>query len=170
LEADSQHLMTDVWTSAAVLTGILLVRLTGAWILDPLVAMGMAVYIVWCGVSLVRRSASGLLDTTLPAETMAGIRHVLDSYASEGVQYHALRTRQAGPRGFVAVHILVPGEWTVQRGHEMLERVERDIRAVSSGLSVLTHLEPLEDPCSFEDQELDRTDREGSAPCRPSSK
>jgi divalent metal cation (Fe/Co/Zn/Cd) transporter len=81
---------------------------------------------------------------------------ILDRYAAEGAEYHALRTRQAGVRRFVSVHVLVPGAWSVQQGHELLERMEEEIRQAIPQSTVFTHLEPLEDPVSFEDVRLER--------------
>ena len=156
LEADAQHLMTDVWTSAGVLVGVGLVALTGWERLDPLVALAVAAQIVWTGVKLVRRSATGLLDAALPPEDLASLRAVLDRHAGPELQFHAVRTRQAGTRRFVSLHVLVPGAWTVRRGHDVVEQVEADVRAALPGANVLTHLEAIEDPASFEDQQLDR--------------
>ncbi len=156
LEADAQHLLADVWTSGAVLLGVGLVLLTGLERLDPLVALAAAAHIGWSGVRLVRRSILGLMDTALPPEERARVLQVLERYVRQGVQYHALRTRQAGARSFVSVHIQVPGSWTVQRGHDLLEALERDIRRALSGVTVFTHLEPMEDPASWHDQHLDR--------------
>ncbi|MCG8349077.1 MAG: cation diffusion facilitator family transporter [Chloroflexales bacterium] len=159
LEADAQHLMTDVWTSAGVITGIGLVALTGWERLDPIIALIVAANIVWSGVRLMKNSALGLLDTALPVTERTIVQSILNNYHErEGVQYHALRTRQAGTRRFVSVHILVPGEWSVQHGHRLLERIERDMRCALSPVTVFTHLEPLEDPDSWEDVELDRVD------------
>jgi cation diffusion facilitator family transporter len=156
LEADAHHLMTDVWTSAGVVLGIILGAVTTWQPLDSVIALLVAVNIIWSGVQLVRRSALGLLDTALPANERAKISEVLERYQSEGVEFHALRTRQAAARRFMSVHILVPGQWTVQRGHHLLEQVEADIREALTGISVFTHLEPLEDPTSWEDMQLDR--------------
>jgi cation diffusion facilitator family transporter len=154
LEADGKHLMTDVWTSAGVLVGLGAVTLTGWQILDPLIAIAVAVHIARAGILLVRRSAMGLIDTSLSDDTVAGIKQVLDRYGEHGVRYHALRTRQSGARSFVSVHVQVPGEWSVQRGHDLLESLEEDIRAVLPGVTVFTHIEPVEDPRSFEDEGL----------------
>jgi len=157
LEADAQHLMTDVWTSVGVLVGVVAVNLTGWQRLDPIIALVVAAHILWTGVQLIRRSALGLLDTALPAAERDRVVAILDGFARrEGVAYHALRTRQAGARRFVSVHILVPGSWTVQRGHNLLERIEREVRATFANTTIFTHLEPLEDPKSFADQSLDR--------------
>jgi len=157
LEADAHHLMTDVWTSVGVVVGVALVALTGWQRLDPIIAIAVAINIVWAGARIIQRSALGLLDTALPAEERREVLAVLARYvAAEGVQYHALRTRQAAARRFVSVHILVPGSWTVQQGHHLLDRIEDDVRAALPNTTVFTHLEPIEDPSSFADQTLDR--------------
>ena len=146
LEANAQHLLTDVWTSVGVVAGVAAVGLTGWGPLDPIVALIVAANIVWTGVSIVYRSTSGLMDSALSAEDQASVRHALQTYLDQGVQFHALRTRQSGARKFLSVHVLVPGDWTVQRGHELLEQIESDIRSGLPGASVFTHLEPLDDP------------------------
>jgi divalent metal cation (Fe/Co/Zn/Cd) transporter len=104
----------------------------------------------------VRMSVYGLMDTALPAAELAALRRLLDGYATEGIQYHALRTRESAARRFVSLHVLVPGDWTVHRGHALLERIEADIRRVVPNVTVLTHLESLDDPASWDDQALDR--------------
>jgi cation diffusion facilitator family transporter len=156
LEADARHLMTDVWTSVGVLVGVLAVKLTGWGRLDPIVALAVAGNITWTGFDIVRRSALGLLDTALPLPEREAVRGALERTLPSGVEFHALRTRQSGARRFVSVHVLVPGMWTVQRGHTLLERLEREIRAVVPNATVFTHLESLDDPSSWDDQSLDR--------------
>jgi len=151
LEADGHHLMTDVWTSAGVIVGVGLVALTRIERLDPLIAIGVATHILFTGVGLVRRSMSGLLDASLPQEERKRITEVLERYESEGASWHALRTRRAGRRAFVDVHVLVPGAWTVQRGHDLLEKLENDVRAAVPAVTITTHLEPVEDEASFRD-------------------
>jgi divalent metal cation (Fe/Co/Zn/Cd) transporter len=136
--------------------GVGLVALTGWELLDPLIALVVAANIVVTGVSLVRRFTCGLMDRALPPQQRAAIEQVLGRYGGEGVRFHALRTRSAGRRAFVSVHVLVPGDWTVKRGHDLVERLERDLRAALPQATVFTHLEPLEDPASFADTELDR--------------
>lgn len=156
LEADGHHLMTDVWTSIGVVAGIAAVALTGWLWLDPVLALLVAANIVWTGWRLVRRSTEGLMDIALPAREHALLLAVLSRYRAQGIEYHALRTRESGSRRFVELHVLVPGEWTIQKGHELAERLERDIRQALPNSSVLSHLEPLEDPASHEDISLDR--------------
>ena len=158
LEADAYHLMTDVWTSAGVIAGVLVVRITGWARLDAIIALSIAGNILWTGFQLLRRSALGLLDRTLPASDQETIRKILSGYEREEVCFHALRTRNAGRRSFISFHALVPGSWTVQRGHDLLENVERDIRTALPGATVFTHLEPLEDPTAWQDLMLDRTE------------
>ena len=154
LEADAKHLMTDVWTSAGVVAGVGLVAMTGWRPLDPLVAIGVAVNIIWAGIQLVRRSAGGLLDTAIPPHERQIVQDVLDRYIADGIEFHAVRTRQAGPRYFVEMHVLVPGAWSVQRGHDLAEEIEGKIREVLPRANVFTHLEPREDPVSHQDVEL----------------
>ena len=156
LEANAQHLLTDVWTSVGVIGGVAAVAVTGILRLDPLVALLVAANIVWTGTRIVRRSVLGLMDTSLPAEELAAVKAALDSHLNDGVEYHALRTRQSGARRFVSFHVLVPGQWTVHRGHALLEDVEAQIRAAVPNVTVFTHLESLDDPTSWEDQHLDR--------------
>jgi cation diffusion facilitator family transporter len=156
LEADAHHLLADVWTTVAVIAGVTAARLTGWTWIDPVIALVVAANIVRIGWALVRRSALGLLDTAIAGEDRRTVMDILDQFAAEGAEYHALRTRQAGMRRFVSVHVLVPGAWTVQRGHELLERMEEAIRDALPECTVFTHLEPLEDPVSFEDVRLER--------------
>jgi cation diffusion facilitator family transporter len=158
LEADANHLMADVITTAGVVIGIFLMQITGWTRLDPIVALLVAVNIVKVGVDLMKRSMLGLLDTALPAAELHEIERVLARHcASDNIQAHALRTRQAGQRRFGSVHILVPGSWTVDRGHRLVERIERDIQDAVPGIVVVTHLESLDDPQSWEDASLSRT-------------
>ena len=156
LEADAQHLMTDVWTSIAVLTGVGAVALTGWQVLDPLVALGVAINIVWTGIQLIRRSIAGLMDASLPEKDKLEIEAVLSKYREMGIEFHALRTRQAASRRFVSVHVLVPGGWTVHDSHHIAEDLESAIRQAIGDAVVFTHLEPVEDEISLHDIHLDR--------------
>ncbi len=156
LEANAHHLLTDVWTSAGVVVGVGLVALTDWQWLDPVVALLVAANILYTAIGILRRSVLGLMDTALSAADQTVVRKMLERHGSDGVQFHALRTRQAGARKFVSMHVLVPGEWTVHRGHDLLERIEADIRHALPGTTVFTHLESLEDPASWDDQTLER--------------
>ncbi|MBD2499220.1 cation diffusion facilitator family transporter [Anabaena azotica] len=157
LRADAHHLLTDVWTSGGVIVGIFLVKVTGWLVLDPVIAFLVAVNIVWTGFKLLKETFFGLLDTTLPHEEMELIRRILDDYADQGIQFHAMRTRMAGTRRFISFHVLVPGAWTVRQGHDLCETIELRIIEALPGSNVITHLEPLEDPASWDDLELERS-------------
>lgn len=158
LEADAHHLMSDVWTSAGVVAGVAAAALTGWQRLDPIIAILVALNIMRTGVSILRRSLLGLLDTAIPEELQHKISEILVRHASDGVRFHALRTRQAGAWRFIDFHVLVPGTWSVQRGHDLLERIEEEVRAAVPNSTVFTHLEPIEDPASFADVGLERAD------------
>ena len=154
LEANAHHLMTDVWTSVGVVAAVGLVAWTHWLWLDSVVALLVAANIVWTGVGIVRRSVSGLMDISLSPADMAEVRKVLKTYEETGIQFHALLSRQAGARKFVSMHVLVPGDWTVQRGHELLDKIEADIRRALADSVVFTHLESLDDPASWADEKL----------------
>jgi len=157
LEADANHLMTDVWTSVGVIGGVAITGFTGWGILDPLVAIVVALNIVWTGVRLVGRSVSGLMDVALPDSERKLIQAVMEKYQEKGVSFHALRTRQAAARRFISVHMLVPGAWTVHDAHHIAEDFETDVREALGGVvTVFTHIEPVEDELSMDDIFLDR--------------
>ncbi|HEY9667018.1 MAG TPA: cation diffusion facilitator family transporter [Coleofasciculaceae cyanobacterium] len=156
LRADAHHLFTDVWTSAGVLLGVLLVTFTGWLRLDPIIALIVAVNIVWTGWRLLRETGSGLMDAALPADEQQLIIDIFKPYEQRSIQFHALRSRVAGTRRFVSFHVLVPGEWSVKRGHDLCEEVELAICRALPGTHITTHLEPLNDPVSWDDQELER--------------
>jgi cation diffusion facilitator family transporter len=157
LEADGRHLMTDVVTSLGVFAGVALVYATGLLWLDPLVALGVAVHIVWTGAALVRRSVRGLLDAAISPVDKSAVTRILAEYSRRyGVSFHALRTRQAGARRFLSFHMLVPDAWTVSQAHQLSEELEERIRSLVPNASIDTHIEPISDPASYEDQGLDR--------------
>lgn len=152
LRADGKHLMTDVWTSVGVAVGIGLVALTDWWILDPVIAVGVGLHILWAGYALIKESSAGLMDVSLPKQDNERLRQILDSHTSEDVAFHAMRTRESGTRQFMEMHMLVPGEWTVRRGHDAMEDIVDEIRREFPDLWVTGHLEPIEDPRSYEDE------------------
>lgn len=157
LIADGKHLLTDVWTSVGVVVAIALVKVTGWLILDPVIAMLVALNIVWTGYRLMQQSARGLIDTAIPGNERRQIELIFDQYRETGIEFHSLMTRQAGQRKFISVHILVPGEWTVQKGHDLLEIIEKSLRDhFPFPVTVFTHLEPVEDPVSHSDIGIDR--------------
>jgi cation diffusion facilitator family transporter len=149
--------MSDVWTSAGVIAGVALVAATGWLILDPLIAIAVAAHIVWTGVMLMRRSFSGLLDAAIPEEEVAEIEKIFTEYRKRyGVDFHALRTRQAGARRFINFHLLVPDAWTVAQAHQLSEEIEARIRSLVENAILLTHIEPISEPASYDDIKLER--------------
>jgi cation diffusion facilitator family transporter len=158
LEADAHHLMTDVWTSVGVIGGVAIAGITGWNVLDPILAILVALNIIWTSIHLIGRSVSGLMDAALPEQERKLIQDVMTKYQTKGVTFHALRTRQAAARRFISVHVLVPGDWTVHDAHHIAEDFESDIRLALGGVvTVFTHLEPAEDELSMEDIYLDRS-------------
>ena len=156
LRADGKHLLTDVWTSLGVVVAVLLVHFTGWLVLDPLIAFAVAVNILWAGWKLIRESGLALIDAALPDDEQRQVADALSPFQEKGILFHAIRTRVAGPRRFVSLHVLVPGNWTVQQGHDLCEKVEAAVRDLLPRTTVLTHLEPREDPVSWDDRGLDR--------------
>jgi cation diffusion facilitator family transporter len=154
LEADGRHLLTDVWTSAGVLAGLGLVLLTGWQVLDPLVALVVAGNILWTAFDLVRRSFNGLMDHALPEADQAVVRSAIEAQLGPHMDYHALRTRQAGARRFVDFHLLVPGDFTVKEAHALTGRIEAALHAALPGLEVTVHVEPIEEPAAWQDSAL----------------
>jgi cation diffusion facilitator family transporter len=158
LRADANHLLTDVWTSVGVILGVFLVGLTGWLRLDPIIGLLVAIQIIIMAIRLLKLAVNGLMDASLPIDEIAQIEHILDRFRAQGVLFHALRTREAGSQRFVSFHVQVPGTWSVQQGHELLEEIEYEIRQALNPVTVFTHLEPVEDPLSWVDTSLNRTD------------
>ena len=159
LEADGKHLMTDVYTSIGVILAILLVKFLGSKfiILDPVIAILVALNIIWTGFQLLRRSANGLMDAAIPEDEQKKVTDYLDTFKSKNIEYHSIMTRQAGQRKFISMHLLVPGAWSVQQGHDYCEEIENHIEDMFEvPVKVSTHLEPIEDPCSMNDIGIDR--------------
>jgi cation diffusion facilitator family transporter len=155
LEADGYHLFADVWTSVGVIIGVFITWITRWDWLDSVIGMLVALNIVYHGVRLVQRSATGLLDAALPDNEQEVIRETLNRFCRENsLLYHALRTRQSGSRRFMSVHVLVPNDWTVQRGHDMVEQIEQALHKQLPMMTIVTHLEPLDDPSSWRDTKL----------------
>ena len=154
LEADARHLLTDVWTTVGVLIGIALVQVTGYLRLDPLVALLVAANIIFTGVKLLKRSTFGLMDLAIPPDDLKKIEGILDTYQPEGLRYHALRTRQAAAVNYIALARLVPGKWTVSHGHQVADDIEARVKKAVPNTSIVTHIEPVEDPKSMQDTVL----------------
>lgn len=156
LRADAEHLMTDVWTSVGVIVGVALVMLTGWLWLDPVLALLVAINILRTGFLLIHEAAMGLMDSAWPQTQQLALDNVLDEFRQRGIEFHAIRTRGAARRHFVSMHVLVPGRWTVQQGHDVLEELEQVLDQRIPRLTVYTHMEPIEDPASHRDLELER--------------
>lgn len=156
LEAGAAHLYADVWTSLGVFAGIGAVVWTGRHWLDPVVALLVSANILRTGWDIVRRAVTGLMDASLEGAELQSLERALAPHIVTPVQVHALRSRRAGTRRFVSMHVLVPGDWSVHRGHQLLEQIEADIRGAIPNATVLTHLESLDDPASWDDIALDR--------------
>ena len=157
LEADGHHLMTDVWTSVGVIAGVALVAATGWLILDPLIALAVAVHIIWIGAVLMRRSFAGLLDAAIPEAERAEIEKIFAEYRKRyGVEFHALLTRQAGARRFISFHLLVPDAWPVDRAHQLSEEIEERVRSLVPNAILFSHIEPISQPASYDDIKLER--------------
>jgi cation diffusion facilitator family transporter len=145
IEADAKHLMTDVWTSVGILIGLAIVMVMPQWaILDPLMAIAVAIHIVVVGIDLLRRSADGLMDAALPAQEVARAESLIRAELPSGASFHALRTRKAGARRFVEFHLLVPGTTTVKDSHELCDRIETALTAQLPKSHVTIHVEPQE--------------------------
>jgi cation diffusion facilitator family transporter len=146
LEADAKHLLADVWTSAGILAGLAVVMVAPQWsILDPLMAIAVAVHIVFTGVDLVRRSADGLMDASLPAAEIRVVEDAIRSELPAGGEFHALRTRKAGRARFIEFHLGVPGGESVASAHALCDRMETAIEARLANARVTIHVEPAED-------------------------
>lgn len=151
LTADGKHLMTDVWTSAGVVAGVLLVALTDVERLDPVIAFLVGVNIIWAGWKLIRESTEGLMDISMSKEDNGAIAEILARFVTREVHFHALRTRLSGHNRFAEVHVLVPGAWTVQQGHDLVEEVEEAVHREFGEIALTCHLEPAEDPRAYGD-------------------
>ena len=156
LEADGQHLMSDVWTSAAVVAGVAAAVITGIDRLDPLIAMIIGLKIGWEGIKIFRRSVGGLMDTSIAPEERETVEAILEAHTGNGIRWHALRTRRSGGRRFISVHILVPGSWSVQQAHDLSETLEAEVAQAVNRATLFTHVEPQDDPRAENDLALDR--------------
>mgnify|MGYP001241600790 CR=1 FL=1 len=150
LEADGKHLLTDVWTSVGVVAGVLLVALTGWLRLDPVIAFLVGLNIIWTGYHLISRSVDGLMDRSFNEEESTALTEALQEFCTDDVHFHALRTREAGHQRFVSMHMLVPGSWSVQQGHDLAEKVEASLTEKFDHVDIEIHIEPNDDPRAFE--------------------
>lgn len=143
IEADARHLMTDVYTSAGVIAGLLVVMFMPAWrVLDPIIAIAVAVQIAWTGVSLLRRAGNGLMDAALEPEEVAAVRATIEATLRPGTSMAALRTRKSGARRFVEFKLRVPGDERVADAHALCDRIETALEARFARSVITIHVEP----------------------------
>ncbi|OGA14453.1 MAG: cation transporter [Betaproteobacteria bacterium RIFCSPLOWO2_02_FULL_63_19] len=142
LEADSRHLMTDVWTSLGVAAGLIVFAVSGWQWIDPVIAIAVGLHILHEGYRLVSGAVHGMMDSALVEDRLAGIACVLDAFAERDVAYKNLKTRRAGTVSFIQVDILVPRHWTVGQGHELLDEIELRLAEIVPDANIVTHLEP----------------------------
>lgn len=142
LVADGRHLLSDVITSVGVLAGVALATVTGWALLDPLVAMAVAVHILWIGWRLLREAVGGLMDEAPPPEVVEQIRRVIGEHRGESIGYHDLRARHAGHTTFIQFSLVVPGAMTVARSHALCDRIEEALCQAVEGSVVTIHVEP----------------------------
>ncbi len=168
LEADGKHLMSDVWTSAGVLAGLALVLATGLEWLDPLLAVAVGANIAWTGLELIWRSFQGLMDHALPAAEQEQIRSIIRGHLPTPGDFHMLRTRRSGQRRFAEFHLLLPGDTPVRTAHEIAHRIEHHLRQQFPGIEVMAHVEPIEEACAWETEQLRQLGESPPAPPAPS--
>jgi cation diffusion facilitator family transporter len=154
IEADARHLLTDVWTTVGVLAALLVVKVTGWTMLDPLIAFAVGGNIIFSGVDLLRRSFHGLMDYRLPAEEISAIETVLGKHIGKQRVYHNLRTRKSGSQRFVDFHLLVPGDMSISEAHALCEQIENEIRQIIPNTTVTIHTEPADELVSYQDAEV----------------
>ena len=157
LEADGTHLMTDVITSGGVFVGLIIVSITHITILDPIIAILVALQILVTGIKIIKKSVSGFMDEAISSNELSIIIDEFKKNEKIGITFHGLRTRQSGIRRFISFHVLIPGDWTVAKGHSLVEQIEAQIRNHIPNSTITTHIEPIEDPLSWKDENLDRT-------------
>ncbi|MFD5869028.1 cation diffusion facilitator family transporter [Corynebacterium sp. NPDC060344] len=156
LTADGKHLMTDVWTSGGVVLGVLLVWLTQWWWLDPVIALLVALNILFTGYKLLMEAGGGLMDKAMDAPDRADVDRILESHRdpARNIDVHEVRTRVSGRQEFIEFHLLVPGKWSVEHGHDILHAMEDDLRDRFPGVHIASHLEPIEDERAYDDVDL----------------
>ena len=146
LVADGHHVYADVATSAGVLLGLGAARVTGAWWLDPMIAILVAVNILWVGGQLLRKSFSGLMDEALPEEVLEPLRPALEEAMGAAIEIHAMRSRRSGPTTFLEFDLVVPGQMTVEQAHAICDRLESTIAVRMPGAIAVIHVEPEGEP------------------------
>jgi len=148
LESDAWHLRTDVYTSLGVFIGLILIRLTGITVLDPLIAIGVAIVILKAAYDLSRRSLSDLIDHSIPASDQKRIQEIICDHASVYAGFHDLKTRRSGPEIFIEFHLVVPGDVTVLQVHDLSDHIESDLKTEFPRANITIHAEPCNEGCT----------------------
>jgi cation diffusion facilitator family transporter len=148
LESDAWHLRTDVYTSLGVFSGLILIRLTGITIFDPLFALGVAIVIMKAAYDLTRRSLSDLIDHSIPAGDEKRIKEIICDHASSYAGFHGLKTRRSGPEIFIEFHLVVPGTVTVIQSHDLSDHLESDLNVEFPRANITIHTEPCNEGCT----------------------
>lgn len=151
LIANAKHLLTDVWTTAGLIVALILIYYTKIIQIDPIVALIVAINILWAGGKIVKESVNGLMDQSLPLDEVEIIKNILKKYLDQDIHFHALLTRKSGAKRFVSFHAVVPGEWTINEGHILVHKIEDEIKTALNNIDVISHLEPIESPTSWDD-------------------
>lgn len=145
LEADALHLKTDVYTSAGVAVGMLLIYITGLHILDPLIAVAVALLIIHESVKLIRNAYTPLLDTSLPDEDIKIIQEIMNKFTGDCFQYHQFRTRKSGSHKYLDFHLEVPEKLSVREAHDLCDKMEAELKKKIRFLDINIHIEPCKD-------------------------
>ena len=148
LESDAWHLRTDVYTSLGVFTGLILIRLTGLTILDPLIAIGVAIVIMKAAYDLTRRSLSDLIDHSIPPADEKRIQEIICDHASVYAGFHDLKTRRSGPEIFIEFHLVLPGDISVLQSHDLADHLESDLKTEFPRANITIHAEPCNEGCT----------------------
>ena len=147
LEADALHLRTDVWTSVGVFIALVAIFLTGERLIDPIIALFVALFIIRAAYDITTRSSSGLLDVSLPDSEMKEIERIMNEHSSEYVDFHKLRARKTGSERQIDLHLTVPSDLSVKDSHDLAEHLERDIKVTLPRTTIVIHVEPCDKAC-----------------------
>ena len=150
LEADGRHLLTDVWTSAGVIAAVFLVDKTKILVLDPLVAIFVALNILLTGANLIRRSLSGFMDEALDKNDLLKVDKIFQKYQKKGLVFHAIKSRQSGQKKFLSFHALFPKSYSIKKAHDLVDKIEKELKRKVLNLQIESHMEPKDDKRSFE--------------------
>lgn len=147
LEADALHLTTDIYTSVGVMVGLGLVQLTGIKLIDPIMAIMVALLIIVAAYRLTKKSVRDLVDIKLTDEEENTVKLILDEHTSEFVDYHEMRTRRAGSTRFIDLHIVVKKRLSVDKAHKLTDHLESDLVKAFPDIQIMIHVEPCDDKC-----------------------